>query len=92
MKMDFDAAMSGVLKVGDLFPWEPPACGKGNGDGRIQVGAGDVTDGVDHDHDGKSPHETYAREGDHSLAQVNGDRSTAREYEEVGSKNFSNHL
>lgn len=56
------------------------------------MGAGDVADGVDHDRDGESPHDAYVRECDHSLARVNGDRSTADENEKVGSENFSKNL
>lgn len=78
--------------ITDLFPWEPPACGEGDRDGRVEVGAGYVADGVHHYHDGEPPHDADARKGDHSLAQIYSDRSTSREDQKVCPEYFSKDL
>lgn len=48
----------------DLPPREPSACGEGDGDGGIEVGAGDVAEGVHHGHDHEPPGQAYAGECD----------------------------
>lgn len=54
--------------------------------------AGDVADGVDHDHDDEPPHDAYAGERNRPLAQVNRHRGAARVYHEIRSKHFCKDL
>lgn len=63
---------------------KPPERGESDGDGRIEVGAGDVPDGVDHDHDDESPRHAYPRERHLPIDLVHGDGAAAGEDDKVG--------
>lgn len=67
-----------------LFPWEPLAGGKSNGDSRVEVGTGDMSDGVNHDHHNQTPHNWYPWQCYHLfIAQIHHHRRTTGEYQEI---------
>lgn len=67
-----------------LFQWEPLASSESNGDSRVEVGTGDVADGVDHHHHGQSPHYGYSGQRHHLiLVGIHDHSRTAGEYQEV---------
>jgi len=78
---------------GHLLPGEPPAGGERDGDGRVQVRAGDVADGVHHHHHGQPPHDADARERHRApRPKVHRHRRAPREDEEVGPQDLRDDL
>lgn len=76
----------------DLFPWKSTTGSESNGDSRVKMCAGDVANGVNHDHNGKPPNDTNAGECDSTLAKVHRHRSTAGEYQKISTENLGNYL
>lgn len=76
-----------------LGPREPSAGSEGDGDGGVEVGAGDVADGVHHDHDHQPPHDAYPGERHRPLAaEVDRHRGAAGEDDEVGAEHLGDDL
>lgn len=72
-----------------LFPGKSFTGGESNGDGRIKMGAGDVSDGVNKNHDCKSPDHGYSGERHNFIViQINNDRRTSGEYKEIRPQNL----
>lgn len=49
--------------ITDMSPWEVLYGREGDGDHRVEMGPGDVTDGEDDDHDNKAGGEGHDEEG-----------------------------
>jgi hypothetical protein len=78
---------------GHLAPREAAAGGEGEGDGRVEVRAGDVAHGVHHHHHRQAPHDGHAGERDlPALARVDGHRAAPGEDEEVGAQDLGQDL
>lgn len=53
-----------------LYPWKSSTGGEGDSNGRIEMGAGDVSNRVDHDHNDKPPHHTDTRKCNTSFTKI----------------------
>ena len=75
-----------------LPPGEPAGDGEADGDGGVDVRAGDVANGVDHGHDGHPPHQGDAWERGHAVVVVHRHNPAAGEDQEERCQEFRNEL
>ena len=76
-----------------LLPREASLRGEGDGNGGVEVGAGDVADGVDQHCDDEPPHGADPRERHRAAsAQVHQHRAAPGKYHEICPQNFRKNL
>jgi hypothetical protein len=83
-------SFSGVVY---LLPRKSSTSGKGNGDRRIKMGAGDVANRVNQNHHSQPPYYWYSRQSHHLvIVQIHHHRSTTGKDQEVGTQNLCHQL
>lgn len=78
--------------IGYLFDRELAEDRKSNGDGGIEMAAGNMADGVDHDHDNEAKCHTYPWKCYRTVYFIYSKCTTPYEYQKIRSNRFRNHL